>query len=86
MRGGGSAAVAVVICRALLLSAGASPAIGGVFARLREPPRALQRIAQDVLDLRVDRTEIVVRPALYGVEQRRFEAKEERLARGHGAR
>ena len=45
----------------------------------------LGRPAQEELDLRVEAAQIVVRPALDGVQHRRIDAKEKGLSVYHGA-
>ena len=48
-----------------------------------QSPRLLGGAAQEELDLRIEAAQIVVRPALDGVQHRWVDAKEERLAIGH---
>jgi hypothetical protein len=46
--------------------------------------RLLDRPAQDELDLPIQAAQIVVRPALEGLQQGRVDTKEKRLTFGHG--
>ena len=57
----------------------------GWFGRLLvfQPPGLLRRAAQQELDLRVEAAQIVVRPALDGVQHRGVDPKEERFTIGH---
>ena len=56
-----------------------------VFRRLVffQPAGLLGGAPQDELDLRVEAAQIIVRPALHGVEHGRIDTKQERLAIGH---
>ena len=53
---------------------------------LFQSPRLLGRAAQEELDLRVQAAQIVVRPALDGVQHGGVDTKEKRLALGQGLR
>jgi hypothetical protein len=53
---------------------------GPVAGRTAGPP---QRIAKQILDLAVQAPQIVVRPALHGLEQARIDTQQERLSICH---
>ena len=51
--------------------------------RLLCPADTLQGVSQDVFDLRVEAAQIIIGPALHGLEHRRIDPEEKRLAIGH---
>lgn len=61
----------------------ASPVRPVLLASHRRTTGAVERVSQDVLDLRVEAAQIVGGPLLHGFEHSGVDAKQERLALGH---
>ena len=70
--------------RAVEISGGVLGLLLGRF-RLAVSSGLLQRPAKEELDLAIEAAQIVIRPALEGLQQGRIDAKQERFAIGHGS-
>ena len=55
---------------------------GRIRRLLRKPSRPAQRLAEQKLDLPVEAAQIIIRPALHGLQHRRIDAEEEWFAFG----
>jgi hypothetical protein len=58
-----------------------SSLLGRLF--LRQPAGSLQRVPQEILYLRVERTQVIISPPLDSVKKRAIDAKKKRFSLGH---